>query len=369
MHIFLFGGTSEGRRIAETILHINQLHPQSEDAGGGAFLTVQRYLFTEIYVATDYGARLLPQGPGLRVHVGRLTEEEMQQRFRAAAEESRKIVGAGDQTDAGGNTEAEEISSRKEDAALPVLVIDATHPYALLVSENIRRACAAARVHCLRVQREDDTAAYASSDDISAKNRPALAERNAGCAMHWVPSIAAAAEWLKNWKPETLPSEQAAYTEAGVDPDDETEHAAGLPNILITTGSKELRPYTELPDYAARCYVRALPTVEALEVCRALGFRQDHLMLMQGPFSEEMNRAQLRHARAGVLVTKDSGETGGFPEKCEAAAALHAALLVIGRPKEVSIPDAPWYHVANLEEVLRLLQADRTSVPVQEAGG
>lgn len=299
MHIFLFAGTSEGRRIAEAIVR-RTLRCRCGEQGEAA---VQRNaLSADVYVATDYGAQLLPEGPGVTVHTGRLRQEEMQEEFADAVRRS-----------AAGPSQG------------PVLVIDATHPYAVVVSGNIRRACAALRLPCIRVQR------------LSA--HPEAAD-----GMHRVSSIEDAAEWLRTWG-----MDQSADDSA---PDDR-------PNILITTGSKELQPYTKIPDFAARCYVRALPTEAALSVCQRLGFRQDHLILMQGPFSEDMNRAQLRYARAGVLVTKDSGETGGFPEKCEAAAAEHTALLVIGRPKEVSIPDASWYHIADLNEVLRLFQADR----------
>ena len=77
---------------------------------------------------------------------------------------------------------------------------------------------------------------------------------------------------------------------------------------------------------------------------------------MQGPFSEEMNVAQLRYADAGYLVTKASGETGGFPEKCEAALALGVEVVCIGRPKEVSIPDAAWYDRGKLDAVLRRIR-------------
>ncbi len=299
MHIFLFAGTSEGRRIAEAIARrtLRCRTSAPEEAASRSDLSA------EIYVATDYGAQLLPEGPGVTVHTGRLRQEEMQEEFAEAVRRSAAIPAQG-----------------------PVLVVDATHPYAVVVSENIRRACAALRLPCIRVQR------------LSA--HPEAAD-----SMHRVSSIEDAAEWLRTWAEEAGSAEDSP--------------PAARPNILITTGSKELLPYTRIPDFAARCYVRALPTEAALSACRRLGFRQDHLILMQGPFSEDMNRAQLRYARAGVLVTKDSGETGGFPEKCEAAAAEHTALLVIGRPKEVSIPDASWYHIADLNEVLRLFQADR----------
>lgn len=287
MHVFLFGGTTEGRKIAEAIAEVNRVWATQGDASAcEAGETLGLPICAEVYVATAYGASLLPAGPGITVHVGRLDAAEMTALF--------------------------------EDAPGPLLVVDATHPYAAAVSENILSACAAAGVHCLRVERESTGAGEAE-----------LAPE--GAALHWVDSIEEAAAWL-------------------------AAKSSHRPNILITTGSKELAPYTQIPDFATRCYVRALPTVEALEKCQALGFRRDHLILMQGPFSEEMNVAQLRYADAGYLVTKASGETGGFPEKCEAALALGVEVVCVGRPKEVSIPDATWYDRGKLDAVLRRIR-------------
>lgn len=292
MHVFLFGGTTEGRKIAEAIAEVNRAWVVHEDApsceaGGPSGLPIS----AEVYVATAYGASLLPAGPGITVHVGRLNAAEMTALF--------------------------------ENAPAPLLVIDATHPYAAVVSENILSACAATGVRCLRVEREN-----AGVEETTASPE--------GAALHWVDSIEEAAAWL-----------------AG--------QSSHRPNILITTGSKELAPYTQIPDFAERCYVRALPTLEALEKCQALGFRREHLILMQGPFSEEMNVAQLRYADAGYLVTKASGETGGFPEKCEAALALGVEVVCIGRPKEVSIPDAAWYDREKLDAVLRRIRGIGTA--------
>lgn len=300
MHIFLFGGTTEGRKIAEAIAEVNREWAARDVASSGLPIAA------EVYVATAYGASLLPAGPGIRVHVGRLDAEEMTALLEAARQ-----------------------------ASASLLVIDATHPYAAVVSENILTACAAAGVRCIRVEREDSGAgehgiesaqkALPEREDTGAVGKASASE---SAAFHWVESIEEAAAWL-----------------AG--------ESAQRPNILITTGSKELAPYTQIPDFAARCYVRALPTVEALEKCQTLGFRRDHLILMQGPFSEEMNVAQLRYADAGYLVTKASGETGGFPEKCEAALALGVEVICVGRPKEVSIPDAAWYDREKSDAVLR----------------
>ncbi|MDO5833476.1 MAG: precorrin-6A reductase [Lachnospiraceae bacterium] len=290
MHVFLFGGTTEGRKIAEAIAEVNRewaAHGDASACEAGEPLSLP--FCAEVYVATAYGASLLPAGPGITVHVGRLDAAEMRALFEAARQTSG-----------------------------PLLVVDATHPYAAVVSENILSACAAAGVRCIRVERESTGAGEAE-----------LAPE--GAALHWVDSIEEAAAWL-------------------------AAKSSHRPNILITTGSKELAPYTRIPDFAARCYVRALPTVEALEKCQALGFRRAHLILMQGPFSEEMNVAQLRYADAGYLVTKASGETGGFPEKCEAALTLGVEVVCIGRPKEVSIPDAAWYDREKLDAVLRRIR-------------
>lgn len=287
MHVFLFGGTTEGRKIAEAIAEVNREWVAHGDAAACDVSEASSLpISAEVYVATAYGASLLPAGPGISVHVGRLDAAEMTALFG--------------------------------EAPAPLLVIDATHPYAAVVSENILSACAAAGVRCLRVEREN-----AGVEETTASPE--------GAALHWVDSIEEAAAWL-------------------------AVQSTHRPNILITTGSKELAPYTQIPDFAERCYVRALPTVEALEKCQALGFRREHLILMQGPFSEEMNVAQLRYADAGYLVTKASGETGGFPEKCEAALALGVEVVCIGRPKEVSIPDAAWYDRRKLDAVLRRIR-------------
>jgi len=53
---------------------------------------------------------------------------------------------------------------------------------------------------------------------------------------------------------------------------------------------------------------------------------------MQGPFSEEFNAALWRDQRIDCVVTKDSGETGGFCAKARAAATLKIPLLVVKRP-------------------------------------
>ncbi|MGI6011066.1 MAG: precorrin-6A reductase [Ruminococcus sp.] len=166
----------------------------------------------------------------------------------------------------------------------PRLVIDATHPYAAEVTKNIKAACGTAKKTYLRLLREGYT--VEDSDVVC------------------VDSVSEAVEWL--------------------------EHTSG--NILATTGSKEMQEYTKLSDYQQRVYARVLSLPEVVSSCAALGFQGKHLICMQGPFSSEMNTAMLKQFDCRYLVTKESGSTGGFMEKYEAAKKAGARLVLIGRP-------------------------------------
>lgn len=232
--ILLFAGTSEGRELAERL----------SQCGVRLFVSV----------ATEYGELLLH-----RAHVPVL-------RGRKDAQEIRAFL-----------------------LAHPVdCVVDATHPYAALATENIRSACRETGTAYLRLLREDSTDGWRGN-----------------CL--YVPDAQSAAEALL-----LLPG-----------------------NVLLTTGSKELSVFARVPDYAERIFVRMLPTQEAVHLAGALGFAPGHLICMQGPFSEELNLALLHQFHIRVLVTKESGKAGGFWEKLRAAERADARTVVIGRPPQV----------------------------------
>jgi precorrin-3B C17-methyltransferase len=54
---------------------------------------------------------------------------------------------------------------------------------------------------------------------------------------------------------------------------------------------------------------------------------------MQGPFSEAFNEALWRDWSVDCVVTKESGEAGGYHAKAAAAKALGITLLVVQRPR------------------------------------
>ena len=228
----VFAGTTEGRELAE-------------------FLAGQQVAVTAC-VATEYGQTLLVPSENLTVSARRMTREEMAALF---AEEDFDLV------------------------------VDATHPYASVVTENIFAACGETGTEYLRLLRRGGDA---PEDAV------------------FVPDIPAALAYLN--------------TVEG--------------NILLTTGSKELARFTGVTDFAGRVFARVLPMEDSLRLCREAGVQPSHILAMQGPFTKEMNTAMLRSVRAAYLVTKESGAAGGFEEKIAAAREAGAKLVVIGRPAQ-----------------------------------
>ena len=245
--ILIFGGTTEGRLLAE------YCHQQEIEA--------------YVSVVSGYGADLLPESEYLHVLSGRMAGEAMEGFMKRASIRA---------------------------------VFDATHPYAAEATRNIKEACGRARVSYLRVTRESAAAENPGGD--SGKG-PAAAFASQVVYVH---SVEEAVCYLKDREGD----------------------------ILVTTGSKELAAYTALPGYEERLYVRVLPSCAAISACEDIGIRGKRIIAMQGPFSEEMNRAMMRQLGVRYLVTKEAGTAGGFLEKLSAADALSVTAVVIGRPLE-----------------------------------
>ena len=226
----LFAGTTEGRRLAEIMASHADL---------------------VVCVATEYGEVLLDGISGITVRAGRMDADDMRAFF------------------------AENGFTR---------IIDATHPYAELVTDNIRAAAADCGIPVLRVLREADETA-----EIAV----------------YLSSVTEARDYLMN-------------TEG---------------NIFLTTGSKELMSYVGLD--MSRVWARVLPTQAALDSCLSAGIMPAHIIAAQGPFSEELNLAQMRMINASYLVTKASGKNGGFEDKISAAEKAGAVPVIIGRPSQV----------------------------------
>ena len=169
----------------------------------------------------------------------------------------------------------------------PRLVIDATHPYATEVSGNICTACRALGIRYLRVCRE-----VASVED--------------GCLRF--SDMDALITWLN--------------AQSGV--------------VFSTLGAKEAAALTRVQGFAHRVWLRILPSPEGIRHCLHAGFPARHIICMQGPFSKELNVAMFHAAQANILITKESGETGGFAAKREAARECDMTVAVLNRPAQTA---------------------------------
>ena len=234
--VIIFGGTTEGRELAN--------------------YCAAHEIDVLVCVVSEYGAGLLPDSPWIKVCQGAKTEEEM-----------------------------EMFLNREK----PELVLDATHPYAAVATENVRQACARKGAAYVRVTRESQGGQTGQTGQTG---------------IQWVDSASEAAEYLSSREG----------------------------NILLTTGSRELAAFSCIQDFENRVYARVLPDEKSIGLCRDVGLTGSHIIAMQGPFSVEMNRAVIHMAKARYLVTKESGAAGGFLEKMEAAAETGIRAVVIGRP-------------------------------------
>lgn len=229
--VIVFGGTSEGRKIA--------------------LLLASSGILTHLCVATSYGEEVTQSRENLTVTAKRLDEREI----------SELITQSGCE-----------------------LIIDATHPYALEISANVRKVCEKTGVEMIRIIREKcDCESVIRVNDVTE-----------------------AAEILNRTGERTL----------------------------LAVGSKELAAFTRVKDYRERLFVRVLPDADALQKCLDMGFTGSHIICMQGPFTQEINIATINMLNISCVVTKDSGRVGGLPEKISAAKQTGCRLILIQRPVE-----------------------------------
>lgn len=230
--VWLFSGTSDGNALAREL--------------------VERHNPVVISTATDYGGELARADcPGVTVWAGR---QGVEARRRALRENHARAV------------------------------VDATHPFAQQISEQLVGLSRELGIPYLRFERPSAATGTALLCD----------------------SVAEAAE---------------------------RAIATGT-RIFLATGSKDLATFLQAPGAAQReWFVRITPEPALIRRALELGVARDHILAMQGPFSEGFNTALWGDQRIDCVVTKDSGEAGGFTAKTRAAAALGIPLLVIRRPR------------------------------------
>ena len=151
-----------------------------------------------------------------------------------------------------------EAGSSNFKAGVAELIIDATHPYAVLASQNIRQCCDALNIAYERVHFEDienawrDAVEWCDSHD---KIRTALAREKG--------------------------------------------------NILLGIGRDPLLPMAADMDMT-RLYPRITPTPEAVSACLEAGFLKGNIIAMDGPFSKTLTMALFDDKKITAVVVRDA---------------------------------------------------------------
>ncbi len=159
------------------------------------------------------------------------------------------------------------------------ILIDATHPFAINASKNAIEVCKKLNIEYVRYERKEEKII---NDNII-----------------YVDSFDKAFYIAKNYK-----------------------------RIFFMAGIKNLKKAVDI--LGDKVVVRVLP----ISVNEALKYLpQENIVAMYGTFSKELNRALIKDYNCDVIITKESGDTGGFKEKVLGALEAGAKVIVVERPK------------------------------------
>jgi precorrin-6A/cobalt-precorrin-6A reductase len=101
--------------------------------------------------------------------------------------------------------------------------------------------------------------------------------------------------------------------------------------VLLTLGYR-LLPLFKAYQSQAVLFARILPSVAALEGAIASGFTPDRLIALRPPISLDLERALWQQWKISVVVTKASGVAGGEDQKRHLASELGIRCVAIARP-------------------------------------
>lgn len=166
------------------------------------------------------------------------------------------------------------------------VLIDATHPFATEATKNAIKAAGAEKIGYIRYE------------------RPAL-DIPEDKLIHKVKSFdEAVSEIIKLGEGRIL-------------------HLAGVMTLSYLTGRI----------YFQRIVARVLPTDFSINKCLEAGIPPENIVAMQGTYSVEFNKALMKEFNISVVVTKESGVSGGTHSKLQAAQELGLDIVMVMRPE------------------------------------
>ncbi|HHX61961.1 MAG TPA: cobalt-precorrin-6A reductase [Epulopiscium sp.] len=168
------------------------------------------------------------------------------------------------------------------------MIIDASHPYATEVTDNIMATCEQKDLAYLRYERASVVDAYIPHPDIII---------------------------LDDYK-------------------DLKENLKDIPGVIInTTGSNNVEKL-EIMKLSNRIIHKVLPIKEVLTKLYYLKVPIKNIIAIYGGGSKELNQALFEEYNAKAVIMKDSGKQGKTKEKIEAALEMGIKVFIIGRKKK-----------------------------------
>lgn len=204
-------------------------------------------------VATELGAKML-EGENIEIDIGRKDENQFRDFFLREK---------------------------------PDFVVDASHPFAKIVTETVFSVCEELNLPYKRIKREEEAYDYEK--------------------IIWAADASEAAK--------------------------KANQLGDI--ILLTTGANTASIYAStVSNMEKRVYIRVLDTPKSIELCERAGIPREHIISKMPPFSVEDNIDLIREINATVLVSKDSGRQGGVQYKVEACRAQNIPIILIRRPED-----------------------------------
>ena len=176
-----------------------------------------------------------------------------------------------------------------------IALIDASHPYAVEVSQNAIATAKANHIPYLRYE------------------RPSLRE-------------------MGRWGDGEMGRINNTVINLDSFEDLLTENYLPGQKVLLTIGCKNLHLFKSWQEKAT-LFARILPKPESLAMAIAAGFTTKRIIAIRPPVSPELEQALWQQWQISLVVTKASGKAGGEDVKRKVAQELGIPLIVIARPQ------------------------------------